>query len=409
MKNLKKKQKELTKKHGQHEQTHGGNASNTEEEDSDLASIARELRVDDDDDDEEIFNSPFIKKPADQRPSRRATSNNSTPLPEKEFAFIGSSKPDNKDKIADSDEEFTNVKASTALDKFMRFDKKYKQQAGAGFRAFKKQDFTDDDSEVSEPLTPSPVKIVAHLEEKMVEATTPTSSHKTRLRRQAEQAGLKLTLPRGGTPGKSGESTTSEVSDHIRSPTIQTHSPRSPKSPLFSLENLHDIEELMEETNAKEITPDTGATGAGCGGTVTDNYFKFESPTKKTSSSKPAHIDVVNDDEVVLEEDEISEEVVEIVMPEEMEESMGHDKDKNLTTKVPSPPSGKSSSSSRSKSSVIKKKPPTPETPKQQQQHLQVRKVSLQPEPKKRSKSRKKRSRSSSCYKCHQVEKKHFD
>ena len=92
---------------------------------------------------------------------------------------------------------------------------------------------------------------------KHVYFSSPRASHhgKSRLRRQAEQAGLKLSIPK-----KSAESTTSEVSDHLTSATpIPTHSPRSPISPLFSLENLHDIEELMiDDENATNIDNDTG-------------------------------------------------------------------------------------------------------------------------------------------------------
>jgi hypothetical protein len=69
---------------------------------------------------------------------------------------------------------------------------------------------TPDDSDVSEPIM-SPVKIASQLEEKLTCTPSPASSHKTRLKRQAEQAGLKLQIPK-----KSGaDSTTSEVSDHL--------------------------------------------------------------------------------------------------------------------------------------------------------------------------------------------------
>ena len=56
-----------------------------EEEDSDLASIAREFQ---DDDSDNIFESPFIKKP--NQPKIRHASDNTTPLPERKFSFISS-------------------------------------------------------------------------------------------------------------------------------------------------------------------------------------------------------------------------------------------------------------------------------------------------------------------------------
>ena len=48
------------------------------------------LQDDASDSDENIFNSPFIKKP--HQPKVRHHSDNTTPLPEKEFSFISSNK-----------------------------------------------------------------------------------------------------------------------------------------------------------------------------------------------------------------------------------------------------------------------------------------------------------------------------
>ena len=61
------------------------NIEQEEEEDSDLASIAREFQ---DDDSDNIFESPFIKKP--NQPKIRHASDNTTPLPERKFSFISS-------------------------------------------------------------------------------------------------------------------------------------------------------------------------------------------------------------------------------------------------------------------------------------------------------------------------------
>ena len=73
MKNLKKKQKEISRKHsgGSNDQVAEQTKDTTEdEEDSDLASIAREFQ--DDDSDNNIFDSPFIKKP-DQSKTRKTS------------------------------------------------------------------------------------------------------------------------------------------------------------------------------------------------------------------------------------------------------------------------------------------------------------------------------------------------
>ena len=89
LKNLKKKQKELSKKHPKDEAAEPvksiATATDEEEDDSDLASIARELQNENEEDSDDIFNSPFIKKP--HRPKVRHTSDNTTPLPEKEFSL----------------------------------------------------------------------------------------------------------------------------------------------------------------------------------------------------------------------------------------------------------------------------------------------------------------------------------
>ena len=119
LRNLKKKQKELSKKHNKDddELEQPIEHEDVEEEDSDLASIARELQ-DEAEDSDNIFNSPFIKKP--NQTKVRHTSDNTTPLPEKEFSFIGSNKKPTID-----EEQVQEPNTSKALDKFMRFDKKY--------------------------------------------------------------------------------------------------------------------------------------------------------------------------------------------------------------------------------------------------------------------------------------------
>ena len=57
------------------------------------------LQDDASDSDENIFNSPFIKKP--HQPKVRHHSDNTTPLPEKEFSFISSNK-DPKGKVLEN-------------------------------------------------------------------------------------------------------------------------------------------------------------------------------------------------------------------------------------------------------------------------------------------------------------------
>ena len=92
---MKKKQKELSKKHSTKDENDSKSES-IEEDDSDLASIARELQNEDEDSDNIFKNSPFIKKP--DQPKVRHYSDNTTPLPEKEFSFIRSN-PDSKPSI----------------------------------------------------------------------------------------------------------------------------------------------------------------------------------------------------------------------------------------------------------------------------------------------------------------------
>lgn len=287
LRNLKKKQKELSKKHTKEDDVEVKSTTEDEEEDSDLASIARELQEKAEDSDD-IFNSPFIKRP--NQTKVRHTSDNTTPLPEKEFSFIGSGK---KQSIEEEQPQEPNT--SKALDKFMRFDKKY-----SNFKVLKKTETSDD--EESDLLT-SPAKPLLDK----------SPSPKSRLRRQAEQAGLKLSIPKK----ISDASTTSEVSDHLTAGTpvlLQSpRSPRTPGSPMFTLENLHDIEELLEdfpdaskstERGTKENTPD-----------VKDNFFRFEVPVKETS--KVENDELEND--VIVTEDDVDEELIEIVLSEEQD------------------------------------------------------------------------------------------
>ena len=136
-------------------------------------------------------------------------------------------------------------------------------------------------------------------------------SPKSRLRRQAEQAGLKLSIPKK----ISDASTTSEVSDHLTAgtpvPLQSPRSPRTPRSPMFTLENLHDIEELLDdfpdaskstEKGTKENTPD-----------VKDNFFRFEVPVIEQAKKD---FNEVNDD-IIVTEDDVDEELIEIVISEE--------------------------------------------------------------------------------------------
>ena len=289
LKNLKKKQKELSKKHPKDEADQPVKSTITtatdEEEDSDLASIARELQNENEEDSDDIFNSPFIKKP--HRPKVRHTSDNTTPLPEKEFSFIGSSK-----QVPIEEEQSIEPNTSKALDKFMRFDKKY-----SNFKALKKTETSEDDEE-SELLT-SPAKALADL----------SPSPKSRLRRQAEQAGLKLSIPKK----ISDASTTSEVSDHLTlagTPTMPPHSPRSPRSPMFTLENLHDIEELLEDFPDASKSTEKGSTKGNTPFDVQDNFFRFEVPTQKVENK-------VDDEDIIVTEDDVDEELIDIVLSEE--------------------------------------------------------------------------------------------
>lgn len=263
MKNLKKKQKEISKKHAKDESE---DKTSTEEEDSDLASIAREFQDEEDSESNIFHNSPFIKKP--NQPKVRHFSDNTTPLPEKEFSFISSNKSTTEEPL----QPLQPPNASKALDQFMKFDRKY--------ATIKAPNPADLDTDESEPI----------------EKSTNVQHGKSRLRRQAEQAGLKLSIPK-----ISAESTTSEISDHLDHLTpIQTHSPRSPRSPMFTLENLHDIEELFVDDNdeQKEKTPD-----------FKDNIFKFEPPAPQDTVEKSLADEA---DEVIVTEDDIDEDLIEI-------------------------------------------------------------------------------------------------
>ena len=296
LKNLKKKQKELSKKHPKDEAAEPvksiATATDEEEDDSDLASIARELQNENEEDSDDIFNSPFIKKP--HRPKVRHTSDNTTPLPEKEFSFIGSSK-----QVPIEEEQSLEPNTSKALDKFMRFDKKY-----SNFKALKKNETSEDDEEEESELLTSPAKTLVDL----------SPSPKSRLRRQAEQAGLKLNI----VPKKiSDASTTSEVSDHLTlagTPTIPPHSPRSPRSPMFTLENLHDIEELLEDFPDASKSTEKGTTKENTPFDVQDNFFRFEVPTQQVLKKMENE---VNDEDIIVTEDDVDEELIEIVLSEE--------------------------------------------------------------------------------------------
>ena len=70
------------------------------------------------------------------------TSDNTTPLPERKFSFIGSIP-----KESDKEPESPIQNASKALDKFMKFDQKY-----SNFKSLKKPDMSEDTDE-SEPIT----------------------------------------------------------------------------------------------------------------------------------------------------------------------------------------------------------------------------------------------------------------
>ena len=217
-------------------------------------------------------------------------------------------------------------------------------------------------------------------------------SGKSRLRRQAEQAGLTtLHIPKK----ISGESTVSEISDHFHSGTpILSHSPRSPKSPdspIFSLENLHDIEELLDEGSlAKEITPD-----------VQDKYYKFEVPKKKEKnvfnfepeSAKPLsnpEIKIETNEEVVVTDDDVDEELIEYEYSDRSVDSRKSaisekpKEDLKIVEKVPTPPK-------------VEPKP----TPSKVQEPEDSSETSTLKSLKKSSKKHK--SKSKSCYYCENV------
>ena len=91
---LKRKQKEVkkkhSKKHGNAQDESDGHDATTTEEDSDLASLAREFAR------EEIQDSPFLRRKDDKASdaakaaSKERKASVTTPLPEKEAPFVNS-------------------------------------------------------------------------------------------------------------------------------------------------------------------------------------------------------------------------------------------------------------------------------------------------------------------------------
>ena len=172
----------------------------------------------------------------------------------------------------------------------MKFDEKYS----------KKQQVLNDTTEDEEESildAQSPIKIASILEEKVRKnsrdksnpssSMSPRSPRVSRLKRQAEKAGLRLNMPITGLTNRRVESATppipttaSEMSEyHLGIDNSITSV--SPRSPLFSFENLHDVDELAEIAKDK---PDTA--------------FTFEDTDPK--------LDVI-EEEVVIGDDDSSE------------------------------------------------------------------------------------------------------
>ena len=233
-------------------------------DDSDLASLAREFE-----EEEHIQDSPFIRKKSDpRRPSSESLAGaNATPLPEQDAPFISSFQKGKKQ----THEERKGNQTSAALDNFMKFDKKYTKRISEQRLDFSTEEEVEEESVLT---SMSPVKIASVLEGKIRKnskessrSKTPTPSPRsprTRLKNQAENAGLRLNLP-GGLQGRKLEpvtsplpTTASEISEYSHHPPVEATSATSPStySPLFSQENLHNVDELeLEKPKDKKKTP----------------------------------------------------------------------------------------------------------------------------------------------------------
>ncbi len=258
-------------------------SANLTEDDSDLASLAREFAK------EEIQDSPFLKRRTSVvsvggggggggAGSRRQSM--VTPLPEQDAPFISSLVRRNSIKK-------TQQQTSSALNSFMKFDKKY---TGRSRSRSRDRPDSDSDPEISDAVSPS--KIASELEEKVrsrrsslasvasIARSRPESrrasaavtssstgqvspsklSNKlSRLQQKAKGKQLKLTMPTsqspvrkdsGGTGPESAALTASEVSE------IPTGSP----SPVIAELHVMGIEELeLAEIEEEEPQPETSA------------------------------------------------------------------------------------------------------------------------------------------------------
>jgi hypothetical protein len=281
LKSLSKKQKEVQKKYvrsgsvasigkGSHkDDDDGGSTANVTEDDSDLDSLAREFAK------EEIQDSPFLKRRTGSTVSggggagSRRQSLAATPLPEQDAPFINSLvNGRNKAKK-------TMQQSSTALQSFMKFDKKYVVR-GNNLAADKIESETEPEISEETAVSPRLSQLSKTLEGKVrsrrsssvasmassrregrrasnIAADISSAATKlSRIQQKAKGKHLKLTMPNSQSPitprkesgAESAAFTASEMSE------LPTGSP----SPILEL-NVMGIEELeLPEIEEEEQT-----------------------------------------------------------------------------------------------------------------------------------------------------------
>lgn len=288
LKSLTKKQKDVQRKYDRSgsatelDAGGGGGGDNATEDDSDLASLAKEFAK------EEIQDSPFLKRRdsaasmATDTASRKQSTTASTPLPEQDAPFITSLV---KKKNAPPPPQQT----SSALESFMKFDRKYGVKGNTLAAAAAKTDSETEPEVSEEAVTPS--KIASVLEEKVRSRRSSNAGSISR-KSGSRRASVMAASDASPSPSKS----LSRIQQKSRGKHLKLAMPSSAAlSPIFTPESAR--------LTASEVSELPSATGSAAGRNSGFDRSAVESP------SAISHLHIMGIEE--LEMPEIVEEAEE--------------------------------------------------------------------------------------------------
>ena len=247
LKTLEKKNKEVQRKFsvtdGDIKTEENDQVKDDSAEDSDLLSIQKEF--------EDEFDSPFIKKKVERRPSAIDE------IPD-EVPFISS---------LSAPRTASGAGVGNALNSFMKYDKKWRGGKEGPKVSVKVESDTESEPVITENSNCSPLKIAEELEEKtfphrrrrkssgsMAAKAGATPSPRSRSAKSEHEGGSKsrLRLNVGGLAGRKVSYNDSQGTPIPTAPLSELSEPfqsLSPRSPLLDILNLRDISEVIDEND----------------------------------------------------------------------------------------------------------------------------------------------------------------